>query len=200
MEQSIAGSECQGRIFHYRDDCEYRQSVEAYINRVFADRFSAQLDQLLPNLVATYGRGGQVSAAAGYRSAASERLFLEQYLDAPIEATIRSKYDPCVDRAQIVEVGNLATDGGLAAVNLIAGLIPELISQGFTWVVFTGNDAVRNLFRRLHLLPFAICRADKASLGPAGSAWGTYYDHHPIVMAGRLNDGAAAITLPARTA
>jgi hypothetical protein len=198
MEQRAARYDTQGRIFCYRDDSEHRRSVESYISAVFADRFSAQLDQLLPNLIATYDENGMISAAAGYRSAASEKLFLEQYLDLPIEATIRSKYGEAVDRSRIVEVGNLATNGGRAAIALIADLIPELITQGFTWVVFTGNDAVRNLFRRLHLFPFAICQADKAVLGAAGSAWGTYYEHHPIVMAGRLIDGAATISLPPR--
>lgn len=175
-----------------------RRCVEDFIHDVFARRFAAKIDAFLPRLVATRDASGNVNAAAGYRSAGEERLFLEQYLDRPIEQIIDANYGEAIERTRIVEVGNLATVGGRAAIDLVANLIPHLMVQGFRWVVFTGNDAVRNLFQRLHLFPFAICTANAASLGDSRSAWGSYYDHHPIVMAGRLYDGATAISLPER--
>jgi hypothetical protein len=201
MEQAVALRE----IHHSRSILETvgadaRDVVERFIHDVFAERFAARLDSFLPNLVASRDAAGRISAAAGYRSAAAGRLFLEQYLDRPIEEIVCDNYGEAIARSKIVEVGNLATTGGRCAVSLVASLIPHLMSQGFRWVVFTGNDAVRNLFQRLHLFPFAICTADAASLGDAKGAWGSYYDHHPIVMAGRLYDGAATITLPVRGA
>ena len=179
-------------------DSDERHYVESFIREVFARRFAARLDAFLPNLVHSRDTAGQINAAAGYRSADIEHLFLEQYLDRPIEQIICANYGEAIERSKIVEVGNLATSGGRSAISLVAGLIPHLMAQGFRWVVFTGNDAVRNLFQRLHLFPFAICTADAASLGDAKGVWGSYYDHHPIVMAGRLYDGAATITLPVR--
>ncbi|HMB73663.1 MAG TPA: thermostable hemolysin [Gammaproteobacteria bacterium] len=199
MNQYSALATFQGRILD--DFCGSSGNagdVEDFIRTVYAQRFSAMLDSFLPNLVATRNDSGSVTAAAGYQCAAAGSLFLENYLEQPIETVIRVRYGETVDRRRIVEVGNLATYGNKAAITLIASLIPYLLSWGFTWVAFTGNDAVRNLFKRLHLLPFAICPANKAALGEARHAWGSYYEHHPIVMAGRLNDGASAITVPTR--
>lgn len=199
MEHACAAVEPVNRLSIVQEgDGSERRSVESFISEVFADRFSARLGSFLPRLVATRSQTGEISAAAGYRGADSGRLFLEQYLDRPIEQAIRERFGETVARAAIVEVGNLATVGGLPAVSLIATLIPHLIAEGFAWAVFTGNDAVRNLFQRLHLLPFAICSADAELLQETGDDWGTYYEHHPIVMAGRLNDGASAIALPRR--
>ena len=83
-----------------------------------------------------------------------------------------------------------------AAVSAAAGaaaLGPALIEDGFSWVVFTGADTVRNVFRRLHLKPIALCIANKSLLGDAQKEWGTYYEHNPVVMAGRLADGIGAL-------
>jgi hypothetical protein len=200
MNPAVDALERPGQLSIIGDyDCAERRSTEAFISEVFARRFSARLEHFFPNIAATRTQTGEINAAAGYRAADSSRLFLEQYLDRPIEATIRYHFGEVVDRARIVEVGSLATAGGRAAVGLIAALIRHLIAEGFVWAVFTGNDAVRNLFQKLHLFPFAICCADAAQLREAGDCWGTYYDHHPIVMAGRLTDGATAISVPQRT-
>ena len=106
---------------------------------------------------------------------------------------IARRFGERVEREHIAEVGNLATRGGRSALKVIAGLLPELIERKFSWVVFTGAQGVRNLFQRLHLLPYAVCIADKKLLGEEQHIWGTYYDHNPIVMAGRLRDGISAI-------
>jgi hypothetical protein len=49
-----------------------------------------------------------------------------------------------------------------------------------------------NVFRHLGLAPRALCPADPLLLGEARHDWGTYYDHEPQVMAGRIADGMAA--------
>jgi hypothetical protein len=82
---------------------------------------------------------------------------------------------------------------GRAATEIVLALVPALIEAGFTWVVFTGADTVRNVFRRLRLVPHALCTADQTLLGAARHDWGRYYDHNPIVMAGRIADGLAAV-------
>jgi hypothetical protein len=56
--------------------------------------------------------------------------------------------------------------------------------------VFTGADTVMNVFRHLGLAPRELCIADPQLLGDARHDWGTYYDHEPRVMAGRIQDGA----------
>jgi hypothetical protein len=57
---------------------------------------------------------------------------------------------------------------------------------------------VLNVFRRLRLEPQPLCRADKALLGAAADDWGSYYDHHPVVMAGRIVEGLDAVELMPR--
>ena len=103
-----------------------------------------------------------------------------------------------VARSGIVEVGSLACTGGRAAMEIVAALGPALIADGFSWVVFTGADTVRNVFRRLPLRPIALCIANKSLLGDAQREWGSYYEHNPVVMAGRLADGVGALEAAAR--
>ena len=78
---------------------------------------------------------------------------------------------------------------------IVLDLVPWLIGAGFSWVVFTGADTVLNVFRRLRLEPQPLCTADKSLLGDAAGDWGTYYDHHPVVMAGRIVEGLDAVEL-----
>jgi hypothetical protein len=50
-----------------------------------------------------------------------------------------------------------------------------------------------NVFRYLELAPQPLCAADPMLLGEARHDWGTYYDHAPQVMAGRIRDGATLL-------
>jgi hypothetical protein len=124
-------------------------------------------------------------------------LFLETYTIRPVEALIAERVGIAVPRAEIVEVGSLACRNGRAATEIVLALVPALIEAGFTWVVFTGADTVRNVFRRLRLVPHALCAADETLLGAARRDWGSYYDHNPVVMAGRIAEGLAALEMPA---
>jgi hypothetical protein len=45
------------------------------------------------------------------------------------------------------------------------------------------------VFHYLGLRPRELCPADPLLLGDARHDWGTYYDHNPHVMAGRIQDG-----------
>jgi hypothetical protein len=119
-------------------------------------------------------------------------LFLETYTREPIEIALASSNGFFVPRERIVEIGSLACRNGTAAVAIVRALVPYLLRAGFTWVVFTGADTVMNVFRYLGLSPRALCPADPLLLGEARHDWGTYYDHAPQVMAGRIADGLAA--------
>jgi len=68
---------------HGPDDAG-RGAVEDYIRGVYARRFGARLDRFPPQLVSLNAPEGIV-AAAGYRSALEQPLFLERYLDRPVE-------------------------------------------------------------------------------------------------------------------
>ena len=54
------------------------------------------------------------------------------------------------------------------------------------WVVSTVTKELRQMFVRIGLGALAIAPARGACLGAEAAAWGSYYDHEPIVMAGHL--------------
>lgn len=174
-----------------------RRGVEDFIAAEFREHFNARIRSFMPTLLGLHDADGRLRAAAGVRAAARGTLFLEAYTNGPIEDVLRRQSGIDVARREIVEVGSLACTGARAALEIVTALVPALMAEGFSWVVFTGADTVRNVFRRLDLNPIALCIANKGVLGDAQHEWGTYYDHNPIVMAGRLADGLAAIGRPA---
>ena len=170
-----------------------RGIVESFIAAEFREHFGAELTTFMPTLIGLHDTTGRLKAAVGYRAAAREPLFLETYTNGPIERVLKRQSGVDVARSAIVEVGSLACTGGRSAMEIVAALGPALIEDGFGWVVFTGADTVRNVFRRLHLKPIALCIANKSLLGAAQKEWGSYYEHNPVVMAGRLADGIGVL-------
>jgi len=187
------GSDAATRLVHYRNASAERRQVEQFIVSEYCRHFDARVTEFMPTLVGLHGGDGELQAAAGYRAAADGPLFLEAYTNGPIEQRLRELRGIDVARSEIVEVGSLACRGGRAAMEMVAAMVPVLIEEGFTWVVFTGADTVRNVFRRLQLKPVALCIANKAVLGERQREWGSYYDHNPVVMAGPIADGISVL-------
>ncbi len=174
-----------------------RATLEEFVRREFRAHFGARIRQFMPDLLGLHGPDGSIRAAVGCRAAATEPLFLETYTREPIEIALASLNGFFVPRADIVEIGSLACRNATAAVAIVRALVPHLLRAGFSWVVFTGADTVMNVFGHLGLTPRALCPADPALLGEARYDWGTYYDHEPHVMAGRIADGMAATRMRA---
>lgn len=162
-----------------------RAQVEAFISRVFGERYGAAVATFSPVLVSVHDDAGIV-AAAGYRRADGGALFLERYLGAPVDALLASQPGGAPARSAIVEVGHLAAVRAGEGRRLILQLAPHLASQGFQWVVSTLTEELRQLFVRIGVVPLALGRADPAVLGADAKAWGRYYEHRPVVLAGHL--------------
>jgi hypothetical protein len=128
-------------------------------------------------------------SVVGVRLANTEDLFLERYLDESIEPLISAAAERPVDRAGIVEVGNLAaSDTGSARMSIIA--ITYLLAMGgLEWVAFTGNVGLVNSFHRLGLKPVTLCAADPERLGDERQHWGSYYESKPWVHVGNIRAG-----------
>jgi hypothetical protein len=169
-----------------------RALLEEFVRRQFFAHFGARVRHFMPELLALHGANGDIRAVVGCRAAAAERLFLETYTRAPIEEALAAENGFFVPRERIVEIGSLACRNATAAVAIVRALVPHLTNAGFSWVVFTGADTVMNVFRCLGLAPRALCPANPSLLGEARHDWGSYYDHNPHVMAGRIADGALA--------
>lgn len=169
-----------------------RTPLERFIRDEFLAHFGAHVCHFMPELLALRGVDGAIRAVVGCRAAAAEPLFLETYTREPIEAALARRNGFFVPRERIVEIGSLACRNATGAVSIVRALAPHLIQAGFAWVVFTGADTVMNVFRHLGLSPRALCPADPKLLGDARYEWGSYYDHNPHVMAGRIEDGLRA--------
>ncbi|RON57922.1 thermostable hemolysin [Pseudomonas frederiksbergensis] len=166
-----------------------RPVFEAYIQQRFRTAHGADIRHFMPELFGMSNATGDLCAVAGVRRANDEPLFLERYLDESIDPLISAAADRPVDRAGIVEVGNLAaSDTGSARLSIIA--ITYLLAMGgLEWVAFTGNVGLVNSFHRLGLKPVTLCAADPARLGDERQHWGSYYESKPWVHVGNIRAG-----------
>ena len=163
-----------------------RAEIERFIAERFRQAYGAQVSHFCAHLLGARDAAGAWQAAAGYTPAASGMLFLEHYLDRPVEVVLSGALGARVQRPRIVEVGNLVAAAAGAGRRFLPALGRHLVELDYQWVVFTATREVRNLLRRLsypaHVLGPAACER----LPDHGAAWGSYYAHDPSVMAGCL--------------
>lgn len=181
-----------GRFAHAQlcpPDHPDRIHVEHFIAAIYRARFDAQLTTFLPHLVAYRDTEGQLLAAVGLRCAAEGPLFVERYLDEPIEHALSREQGAALSRDRITEAGNFAarTPGG--ARELIVQLAWLLRAAHMEWVTFVATRQLRNAFDRLQLAPVELAIARAERMDEQGRQWGTYYDTQPRVMCGNLLQG-----------
>ncbi|TCK07589.1 thermostable hemolysin [Marinobacterium mangrovicola] len=164
-----------------------RVRIQAFIRARFAAIHSAWIDDFLPTLISTQTDSRQIHAAAGFQWANESELFLEAYLDTPIERRLRQLGQHSALRHQIVEFGNLATDRPGAIRQLILVLANYFGRRGMDWAVLTLTPTLINSFTRLGLVlhPLAAARPERLSSlpGKSRSYWGRYYEQNPQVVA-----------------
>jgi len=170
------------------DDAQ-RPLFESFIQQRFQKAHGADIRHFMPELFGMHNGAGELCAVAGVRRAQVEPLFLERYLDQPIEPLISAAAGRDVGRAGIVEVGNLAaSDTGSARLSIVA--ITYLLAMGgLEWVTFTGSIGLVNSFHRLGLKPVTLCAADPERLGDERHSWGSYYESKPWVHVGNIRSG-----------
>ena len=166
-----------------------RVALEDFIRQRFAEHYGARVRHFMPCLLGLHGDNGEVQGAVGLRSAQRRPLFLERYLDEPIELAVARRSGRPVPREEIVEVGNLAAFGSASARLLIVALTDLLVAQGFQWVVFTGTAMLLNSFTRLGLCPLPLGPADPQRMGAELADWGNYYAGQPQLMGGAILPG-----------
>ncbi|QEI06549.1 thermostable hemolysin [Pigmentiphaga aceris] len=163
-----------------------RAAIETFIQQRYAQRYAAHVQEW-PPFLASLELDGETVAAAGYRGA-SERLYLERYLPAPIEACLTQPLAGPPSRLRIVEAGTFAATQSGAGRLLVPLLATHLHQQGYEWAVTTVTQTLRHLFSRLGLSPQLLGDARRDQLPLEEQAgWGTYYDHAPVVLAARLD-------------
>jgi len=163
-----------------------RSELEGYIARCYARRHQAAIEHYLLHLL-VLKNGQQTYAALGLNSAHHQTLFLEAYLDKPVEQVISQQFGTPVDRARVVEIGNLAATQR-AASTLLFTLLSALLDQaGYRWIVFTATPCVQALVASMGFSLQAIGEA-KAERIDAADNWGSYYEARPQVMLGCIDE------------
>ncbi|HED40345.1 MAG TPA: thermostable hemolysin [Chromatiales bacterium] len=169
-----------------------RKEIERFIRTVFRRAYGARVNHFPPHLLCMR-QDGRVLAALGLRPAEEAPLFLEAYLDKPIENRLAEISARPIDRSRVIEVGSLASSHGGGARALIITLTAYLSGASYEWAVFTATPQVRNSFVKLGIELTPLAQADKSRLKEAQYSWGSYYDQHPMVVACDVRQGFAAV-------
>jgi hypothetical protein len=163
-----------------------RLRVEAYLEAAYASAFNGVIRQHYPTLMSVQDGEGRIHAAVGFRFAAREALFLEQYLDEPVEAAIQRASGEPVAREGVAEIGNLGSDSVGASMFLFLALARHLDQKGCTHAVATATRQLRRSFGRVGFDTQILTRAEPSRLGDAAGEWGAYYERDPEVLAGAI--------------
>jgi hypothetical protein len=169
-----------------------RPVIERFIADAYRQTYSAELSHFLP-LLLTLGSDDHTQAALGMRPGAmpgttSEPMFLEHYLDQPVEQLIAARVGSPVTRSGIVEIGNLAATRRGASPLLFLIMAAALDAAGFRWLAFTATPQVEKLVTRLQYQPLLLSEVDPTRLGDELAQWGSYYETRPQVMCVALAD------------
>ncbi len=166
-----------------------RRKVEAFIEKTYAEKYGAVIKTHYPYLMSARNASGNILAAIGFRLANDAPLFLEQYLDQPIEQEISNKLGHRVEREKIAELGSLASQGQGATFFLFMVLADYLKSQELSYATITGTRVLARFFNHLGLDPRQLARADQSRLQDQSVKWGTYYATSPQVLFGDIAAG-----------
>lgn len=164
-----------------------RAALEARIRSGFGMHFDACIEGFMPRFACYRHRSG-ATGVIGMRCAAGEPLFLESYLDTPVETVIADATGSAVGRDRIAEVGQFVVDDRDIVTSFFRDLVPFLVGNGYDWVCFTGTDRIRALLARVGFQGLPVARADAARVRNSGDRWGRYYDFDPVVILGKLDD------------
>lgn len=165
-----------------------RAELEGFVGDAFVRKHDARVTSFMPTLLSFRDMAGVLRGVVGLRGAGSDVLYLEQYLDRPIEAEIAAATGRSVSRRQVVEIGNLAGSSCRTAVRMVALLPAYLIAQDYQWIVFTATSAVREILLGFGAPLLELARADGTRVAQGSDQWGRYYEADPRVFAGYLPD------------
>lgn len=175
-------TEITGHLVEPMSPC--RQEVEDFIAMVFKQVYGAEITRFMPQLVALRDSNGVLMAAFGLRNAAAEPLFLEQYLDEPIEQLMSRQLQRTIYREEITCIGNLAVANPRNAGVLIAHVIQQSLDMQLPWGVATAHHSLQNGLIKAgrDLTPLAMAHPERLP-EQERAKWGRYYNQTPQIVA-----------------
>ena len=170
-----------------------RPKLEAFISSTYKNVFNARLKNYLPNLVAATSASNQIRAAFGYCDAAQGSLFLESYIDKPIESLLSERLGYSIERHKIVEVGNLSITKNTNSVKTMRDIASYLQGLEYEWIVCTATRYLRVLFIKSGSRPMTIAQASRSKVSNDGTDWGNYYVTTPEILVGNIDQSLSLI-------
>ena len=163
-----------------------RLRVERFIDESYSDHFGAKLKDYLPTLVFGENENQNIHIAFGIMPAVNGALFLENYLDQPIEDMLSNVVGTSIRRESIVEIGNISFENCYDLKSNLNSVATYCANQGFEYVVCTATRVLRIIFRRAGANPIDLAPAQHHQAPDNGTEWGDYYRFTPRVVAGNL--------------
>ena len=170
-----------------------RMLVERFIEDRFLDRFGSVVSEHYPILLSLQNEAGAVLATLGLRGAAGESLFLEHYFDEPIERVIWQALGVRPARADILEIGSLASVGRGASARLVAATALYLASCPYRYAVVTATEELRRMLDSFDFAWRALGPARADRLPDFGRSWGHYYEQAPMILMGEIRQGSKRV-------
>jgi hypothetical protein len=169
-----------------------RPELENYTARCFERAYRAEVTDFAPLLLELCCTGS-ISGVAGVRPAGHEPLFLEHYLDEPVERVATAVAGQSIGRHEIVELCNLAAlrPGACQLINIMLATV--LYGAGFRYAGLVSTAQLERIVRKQHFVVESITAADPARLGAVSARWGSYYDSEPNVILVDLSATMAAL-------
>lgn len=168
-------------------------SIIEYVHERYEKAFAANLNSYMPHFMALMDKDHSVKSLCGYREAKSGPLFLENYLDSPVEALLTQSFETEIRRDSIIEFGQLASfSRGISAYHFLL-MTEALVELGYEWCIFTATDVLHALITHMGLETHLIAYADASRVSNATKIWGHYYEHNPRIVAGNIKYGAKAL-------
>jgi len=164
----------------------------ALASRRYREIFGARLNPIHRCYFSQPG-AGEPTAVLGYTRAGEQPLFLERYLDVPVETAVGEALGRDIVRDQIVELGNFAASNAMAMIALWGEAANDLGGSAEV-AVATLTAPLREMFRRIGLPIRVLAPAQVERAGAPAEDWGHYYSRDPMVCAGLIVEGQAAIS------
>ncbi len=156
-----------------------RKNIENFIRAGFKNHYHANIQHFMPNLL-SIGAATEITSALGFRSASTQTLFIEQYLNNDIEHYFS---DQSITRDHIAEMGNLYGTSRPLTLQLFIITLLSLARSGFHKLVFCATPQVKTMFDRFAVPTQHIGTANPEKIGAQLQHWGSYYQTLPELFA-----------------
>jgi len=167
--------------------------AQVLIAAQYKKHFDCDLKHFMSNTFSLY-QGDVLKACTGFSAAGHSPLFLEQYLDQPIEAMLSEQFHCPVSRDDIVEIGGFAVDDKQFALPMMVQLAPAFRAAGFQYAVCTVTSVVQRCLDKIGIQSVSLGAADASRVDTTGNAWGKYYALTPVILAGNIQTNLEKIT------